>query len=883
MVDEMKKEEALDLNNQIYLRILADNPQAKKVNGKLRELACPVCGKKEAYAFKDNPVVIICPRDNNCGKHTKTSDLYPDLFTGFLEKHGRKEKKAARAYIKSRGLDPATIEFGQIIRELDGKEYAAITFPLADGKSNTGRLIDYTGKDKGYFEPGSSPSKTIYKPGKLKKSKPVYIVEGAFDALSLQQSGFQSIAILSSAYRYDKNPKLKKLIKKGYSFVITLDNDKAGKKAIKKLVKLFKKKKVNFEIALPPEGKDWNDLLLAGKLSKKDMERFRWQGDLFKAELEVNIEAYYSILRKKYEHVRLFEFNLCYYNLDDKGKFINLSDFVCKILYTVEDKTVEYMPTSYHIVETVSKREGTRRITIAGTDLAKNESFRTAVADQARLFWHGQPQHLQRLVQYLLRNVPPKIRGLGFQGHDAASDCYVFSNILYDKSGHKQFLNHEGYFFNQSIRPMQGQKIEFKEANLKQFFKYLKRAFGSKGLLIFGFYISAFFVHLIRKEMHWFPFMMAIGAPATGKSTLFSLLSKSFFCFGEEIPGGKASTKKGVLRTLAKKKSLVIVISESRQNYEMIDTNNILSLYDNGLLQIRAAFSNDGRTHELKNHSALAFVQNPEIYNMGAAKQRFLTFTFELDEITSESRDALDDLRKVADPAIGDQILSRRKEFESSLVLIIKEIQEKLMTKDGIVHERIAFNHAVAFAGLQAFCDIFGIKFKNQRKKVYEDLVTVARKKLENTNTESDLADDFFSTFEDLAKKGWNSSGDGVLKYGTHYVIDQGFVYIRLSQTLAAMADAGYRFPNTQIHEALRTHDASFVESRKSKRSKDWEDDPKNFKCWELKIAETGMTLDSKESHVIDVDAIKQAKRNKKGKKSSKTEKDWGGDGPDIE
>jgi len=99
-------------NSQIIERISAENPKAKTANGVLRGLTCPVCGEKEAYTYMDNPAVIFCPSENKCGKHSKTSDLYPELYISFLERYGRKGKKAAEAYLRSRGLDPATIKFG---------------------------------------------------------------------------------------------------------------------------------------------------------------------------------------------------------------------------------------------------------------------------------------------------------------------------------------------------------------------------------------------------------------------------------------------------------------------------------------------------------------------------------------------------------------------------------------------------------------------------------------------------------------------------------------------------------------------------------------------------------------------------------------------------
>mgnify|MGYP001342616376 CR=1 FL=1 len=96
------------------------------------------------------------------------------------------------------------------------------------------------------------------------------MVEGIFDCISLEQSGVRSAAKFAASAVpnefYDSLPS-------SITVVIALVADTSGEKGIPK--NLEKLKAPGFEnviIALPPSGKDWNDLLLGGHLKQDQIE-----------------------------------------------------------------------------------------------------------------------------------------------------------------------------------------------------------------------------------------------------------------------------------------------------------------------------------------------------------------------------------------------------------------------------------------------------------------------------------------------------------------------------------------------------------------------------------------------------------------------------------
>ena len=112
-------------------------------------------------------------------------------------------------------------------------------------------------KKRGGGAPGIFNAKAVYK-----SQEPVFIVEGAFDALSIMQAGGVAIALNSTS---NADVLLKKLEQKkpGTTFIICLDNDAAGKKATEVIEEGLSKLEINHITADICAGfKDPNETLI---------------------------------------------------------------------------------------------------------------------------------------------------------------------------------------------------------------------------------------------------------------------------------------------------------------------------------------------------------------------------------------------------------------------------------------------------------------------------------------------------------------------------------------------------------------------------------------------------------------------------------------------
>ncbi len=507
-----------DTHREIKRRLLDDSPKAREVGDKINGITCPDCGKYEAYTYATEPNVIMCHRMSQCGTKTLTRELYPDLFNTFEERFKPTEANphaTAEAFLQARGLNTAKFEFSQSDVTEEGKTYPTVSIKF-DGIAFN-RLIDYQGSNKGRL--GKYKGKH-YATNSVEGAAKVYVVEGIFDALALEQSGLAAIATLSSVH----NPET--CFIQGVDYVLSFDNDKAGIKAVKRLKTYLNEQDISFSVALPPIGKDWNDLLLCGDLEtdklNNTLELCKWRGALVMASNALDYFKIY-IKQKPYSN-SLFEFNGQTYKGtfkigDDESptdpKAVRMLDCVLNIAYSIEDASLQYESRLSHIINAVSSREGVNTIRFKGADFSALNDFKSKLL-QYRLLFFGSGYDLTLVAEYLFNKKPIKVRECQALGYDPLSECYVFTKFLYDKDGKHYTIDKDGYFHQHKLKPFSGQDksiTRIGEIDEGKFISDLYNAYGDKGLLALGFWVSTTFSHLIFDKFGFFPFMSLHGDP----------------------------------------------------------------------------------------------------------------------------------------------------------------------------------------------------------------------------------------------------------------------------------------------------------------------------------------------------------------------------------
>jgi hypothetical protein len=808
----------LDLPQKIRISLKYDNPKYHESGQYINGLVCPVCDKKEAFAHFESPMAIICHSNNKCGATTPIKQVYPDLWQDLAKRYPptkTNSKATATAYLESRGLNPALLEFKQ------GFEAEHQTLVIEQDGVKFRRLIDYTGKDKNRLNPYKGK---VYKTPLVDDSDTVFVVEGILNALSLEQSGIAAIATYSSG----AIPEAYYSTNRDKAYVLSFDNDVAGIKGIEKTIECFKKLEITgYKIALPPKGSDWNDLLVGDRLNDEAIDKAHWQGELAFAATPTD---YFEIYRKRYpdKNSLIFEHGGWTWKAylkkvgDDMAIIVKpFADCTLRLLHSVIDDSQDDRQRMEHYLELNSSREGKGRLRLDATEFSQLNSFKTALLNHRQLFF-GNGDDLTSLAGYLFNQKAPKIRALSTIGFDAKSSGFYYPKFMYDKDGRRVDANGDKYFTSAGIKPFMDCSdaiISRVDAiDIKRFISLLHSAYGYKGLLALGFYVSAAFSHLVFDEYSFYPFLSLYGDPHAGKSFISRLLNRCFFVDSEGQTMTASNTAKGELRKISQKSSMVCALLEGRKDKSRFDYDSILPLYNRNSLYSRATTSQDNRTHELPLKAAISFVWNHECFTLKPAKERVISLHFADKDLTEETGAAWTELNAYSPDqlaGVGHFILTNRKQFEADLIPEIKDLSATLKN-EGVTVTRIAENHAIALAGIVTLLNALGmneISFIDLIKYAIER----AKNKLDTAKTESHLADYFFESIADFNTTKGVCIADGVL-------------VVHLPTVLSELqaADNGFNNKGELIAE-LKRHDR-FIEIKTSRKTTD-----KDQKCYHFK------------------------------------------------
>lgn len=165
------------------------------------------------------------------------------------------------SYLEKRRVKPETAMHFEIGYCNYGLFKGRIAIPIHDEK---GRLVAYTGRaidnerPKYKFPKGFSKSLEVYNLHRAKdsKAKETVLVEGYFDVFRLYQAGYEAIALMGSSIGQVQEELILSLNK---DLILLFDGDKAGRKATKQAIKLFRGK-LPFKVIYLHEGFQPDDL-----------------------------------------------------------------------------------------------------------------------------------------------------------------------------------------------------------------------------------------------------------------------------------------------------------------------------------------------------------------------------------------------------------------------------------------------------------------------------------------------------------------------------------------------------------------------------------------------------------------------------------------------
>lgn len=763
-------------------RLIADF-SLKRQGKHLSQGRCPECGKKELHTHVDKPYSVKCNRINKCGYEETIKDLYPDLYEHFTKKYPSTDQDpnlTAKQYLSiARGFDVTKLdgwfEQGMIQHPETHVTTATVKFWL-DKKKGVfwERLIDYTDSDNFdkkarfigafgglYWTP---PTQKYIDP-----ERPLYLVEGIFDAIALWFCGVQVASIMSSNNWPEEL--IKKLDKK-QTIIWALDNNKAGIYAAKKYAEICKDRGFDTFLAIPDLVKDWNDIYkIRGVDGMFDvMDKALWNGAAVLTDSAAQTAAIHvAQTRNAY---RIFQKNNAYWEAKydrqklekdlgakDEPEIINeafnrdtldvlmddvflsqiksairlekLSNCVAKFEYQQVDQYNDQDRLNYF---EISYENGSPKSTISipGTALADAGSFNQALLRHtpgAR--FTGGKQHIEHLHEKLWFFKPAKeVKTLNFIGYDKISGAYVFNDTAF-LNGKRELINKQGFFdinrttaiksVNQDLRL----KITTK-FNHHQFMEHFQGAYGERGLLVLAWWVGSLFAEQLRDHFQGYPFFELQGQASSGKSTLIKILWKLYGRPDYEGFNPLNSSFSAIDRNFAKVSNLPVVLIESDANDEQrngkkFNWEHLKNAYTGEPLKERGVQNGGNETVFNPFRASLMAAQNTPIEGSEATLSRFIHLPLDRTHHLPGGKEHAEILARADVQELSGflpYMLQHEKEFVAT-VIERAPLHYKAMENLDIRIDRIRDNHAVLTALLEALIRYLPID-KNLLPGAYE-------------------------------------------------------------------------------------------------------------------------------------------------------------------
>ncbi|WP_375592135.1 toprim domain-containing protein [Chitiniphilus eburneus] len=889
------------LRTEVMRRIDRDHPRYQERNGKLQRLVCPSCRKEEAWAHAANPWVLICGRLERCGEKSHVKELYPELFEQWSDRYVATETNphaAADAYLAfARGFDVQRIAGwytqGDFYKpELDAGS-VTVRFELPSCGASWERIIDRPqrfGKQKANFR-GQYKGHWWAAPGvDLVHAREIWITEGCFDSIALMHHDLASAAALScNNYPADALAALAQACADAEverpTLVWALDAGRAGERYTREWVKRSRDQGWTATAAQPPAGRrkqDWNDLHQQERLGARDLETYRYYGELLIADspLAKALVMYRHSGQKQY----WFDFNnrLWWWSLDldqftelmhdanladdaddeakahardealkQAGAIKEIANCLPQALYYQQNSITD---ESWYFFRVTLPDGLAIKNTFSASQLASAAEFDKRLLGMAPgAMFDGSTRQLKLILKRQLEGIRT-VQTIDFIGYSREHGIYVLGDIAI-QAGKLIPLNDEDFFEGKglaikSLNRSGGLKLNPDLHALdRRWPQVLWQVYGAQGFVALAFWFGSLFAEQIRAEQQSFPFLEIIGEAGSGKTSLIEFMWKLVGRPDYEGFDPLKSSGAGLYRNLEQFANLPVSLIEGDREASDTQTgrpaksfewDSLKTAYNGRSIRARGLKNSGNETYEPPFRGSLVITQNAEVNASEAILTRICQIRKDRGNHRPELRPLADQLAQLdVEVLSGFAVASMLKEAE--VLAHFRECQpayeRELRDMSELRSIRIQKNHAQLMALVDCLALVIELP-EAARTEAQAELVRMAVARQQRINADHKVVAAFWELYDFLEAD--LEDDIAVLNHSR----DRSLIAINLNQFEQVCAERKLSLPALQdLKDHLRTSRAhKFIDIKSvnsainaaynARRDAHWAPRPSTVKCW---------------------------------------------------
>lgn len=692
---------------------------------------------------------------------------------------------------------------------------ATVRFALQKG-GYWERLIDRPhrfGKQKARFKPGESYAGVWWVApavdALLDTATEVWIVEGIFDSIAHMLHGNAAVSAMSSNAFPEES--LRALAKRRAGNLPTLiwglDNEPGAREYIRKHVRRAEALGFRCRAAQIPQrdGKktDWNDLhLRAAAVSDAEAAVKQWAGDIAEARYQGDVLLAKSAIEKgllMYDHHQRTDFHLehrsrLYWFEFDKLRYEKL-----RREYTVEKgvdddeldgdaedrlrraaATVHEIANCYPEALYFQRNEVTDESwyffrvdfphdspsvkgTFTSSQTLNGPTFRDRLASFAPgAVFDGTAAQLIHVMKDQLFNIKT-VDAIDFIGYSKEHRAYLLGELAV-REGELVQVNAEDYFDFDKLRLKSTQKsIRLRlqrdaEAYREDWLPWLWLCFGTHGIVALAYWFGSLFAEQIRDAHESFPFLEATGEAGAGKTTLLTFLWKLLGRQDYEGFDPAKSSVAGRSRAMGQIANMPVVLLEADRSQpdkvhaKSFDWDELKDFFGGGTLRTRGVRNGGNETYEPPFRGTIVISQNAPVDASEAILTRIVKLHFKRPNVTTESREAADNLNALPVDALSYFLLKAVRAEGQILAKFTERVrvyEAALREKKDIRIERVIKNHAQMLALLDCLRLVVPLPAE-MVETTRQALVDMALERQRAISADHPLVSEFWEVYEFL-------------------------------------------------------------------------------------------------------------------------------------